>query len=277
MERPDAQIGYTRVDAHPDTALLIQGMEQTAQWPAVRQLRAWERGQLALQPGERLVDVGCGLGDVAIALAADVGPSGSVVAIDASEAMLAVGRQRSAEAGISVDFRVGDAQALPFDDGSIDACRSERALQWVPDVGRALAEMVRVLRPGGRLSVIDTDWRTLTFDLPDRAAGEAISEAMWALRGPAFDLGGRLLNLARDFGVQDLDVTGAVHIWNRWDPGTEPAPPGLFPIRPVVDQLVELGYLTALMAERFVTGVEDAARRDRLYVALSMLAVCGSR
>lgn len=276
-ERPNAEIGYSRVDVQPDTALLIKGMEATAQWPAVRQLRAWERTRLALQAGDRLLDIGCGLGDVAIALAADVAPSGSVIGIDASEAMLGVGRQRAAEAAASVDFQIGDAQALPFPDGSVDACRCERALQWVPDAAQALGEMIRVLRPGGRLSIIDTDWRSLLFDLPDPAAAEALGRAMLALRGPAFDLGGRLLNLARELGLEGLDVTGAVHLWTSWNPDTEVAPPGLFPIRTIVDQLVELGHLAAPLAERFVDTVEDAARRDRLFISLSMVAVSGRR
>jgi SAM-dependent methyltransferase len=256
---------------------LIKGMEATAQWPAVRQLRAWERTRLALQAGERLLDVGCGFGDVAIALAADVTPTGSVIAIDASEAMLRVGRQRAAEAAASVDFRIGDAEALPLPDGSVDACRCERALQWVPNADRALAEMLRVLRPGGRLSVIETDWRSLLFDLPDRAATDAVGGAIWALRGPAFDLGGRILNLARELGLEAINVTGAVHVWTRWNPDTEVAPSGLFPIRTIVDQLVELDYLAADMAERFVVSVEDAARRDRLCISLCMLAVSGHR
>jgi SAM-dependent methyltransferase len=276
-ERPDAEIGYSRVDVQPDTALLIKGMEATAEWPAVRQLRAWERTHLALQAGERLLDVGCGFGDVAIALAADVAPSGAVIAIDASEAMLSAGRQRAAEADVSVDFRIGDAGALPLPDGSVDACRCERALQWVPNPDRALAEMLRVLRPGGRLSVIETDWRSLLFDLPDRAAADAVSRAFLALRGPAFDLGGRILNLARELGLEAIDVTGAVHVWTRWNPDTEIAPPGLFPIRTIVDQLVELGYLDDDMAERFVINVENTARRDRLCVSLCMLGVFGHR
>jgi SAM-dependent methyltransferase len=276
-ERPDAEIGYSRVDVQPDTALLIKGMEATAEWPAVRQLRAWERTHLALQAGERLLDIGCGVGDVAIALAKDVAPSGSVIAIDASEAMLGVGRQRAAEAAVSVDFRIGDAASLSLPDGSVDACRCERALQWVPNADQALAEMLRVLRPGGRLSVIETDWRSLLFDLPDRAAADALSRAMWALRGPAFDLGGRILNLVRALGLEAIEVTGAAHVWTRWNPDTEVAPAGLFPIRTIVDQLVELGYLDADVAERFVINVENAARRDRLCVSLCMFAVSGHR
>jgi hypothetical protein len=104
-----------------------------------------------------------------------------------------------------------------------------------------------------------------------------VGRAFWALRGPAFDLGGRILNLAREFGLEAIDVTGAVHVWTRWNPDTEVAPSGLFPIRTIVDQLVELDYLAADMAERFVVSVEDAARRDRLCISLCMLAVYGHR
>ena len=82
-----------------------------------------------------------------------------------------------------MDFRIGDAEALPLPDGLVDACRCERALQWVPDADQALAEMLRVLRPGGRLSIIDTDWRSLLFDLPDRAATDAVGRACWACEG----------------------------------------------------------------------------------------------
>jgi SAM-dependent methyltransferase len=270
-------IGYSGVDVQPDARPLIEMMEATARWPAVHELRAWERRRLGLRPGQRLLDVGCGLGDVAIALAEDVGPSGSVVGVDASETMLAVARERSAPVGTSIDFRLGDAQALAFGDGSMDACRSERALQWVPDARRGLAEMVRVLRPGGRLSVIETDWRTLTVDVPDGDAVDAFVRAAAVLRGPGFDLGGRVLNLARDAGVADLEVVGAAHVWSRWNPDTESTPPGLFPLQPTVDQLVERGLLSRPMGTRFTASLADAARRDRLSIAVTMFAVSGHR
>jgi SAM-dependent methyltransferase len=270
---PDVAVGFTQVDAQPDTARLVAAMEVTAMWPAVRYLRAWERERLALGPGDRVLDVGCGLGDVASALAAAVAPGGKVVGLDGSEAMLAVARQRAP----GVEFRIADALALEVPDASFDACRSERTLQWLSDIDGAISEMVRVLRAGGRLSLIDSDWRTFTVDVPDLEAVAAVRTAHEQIRGPSAAAGGRMLNLCRDHGLVDLECTGAPHVWTSWDPDDDPAPPGLFPLRTVIQQLAELGLVEPALASRFVEGVVEAARRDRLWISLTMFAVAGRR
>ena len=160
-------LAFTSVDDQPEAELLVTTVEATARWPAVQQLRRWERGQLALGPGDRLLDVGCGIGDVALALAEDVVPGGHVVAVDASRVMLDRARQEAADNGARpVLFRHGDAFDLGEPDASFTAVRSERVLQWLDDPERAVREMGRVLAPGGRLSLIDTDWRTLAHDAP---------------------------------------------------------------------------------------------------------------
>jgi SAM-dependent methyltransferase len=271
---PSAADGFTRVDAQPDTSFLVDGMLATAQWPSVRRLRAWERERLALRPGDRLLDVGCGAGDAACALAGDVIPDGTVLALDASEAMLAAASRLAAEAHVlGVEFAAGDALALDVDDGSFDACRSERMLQWVPDLGAAVAEMVRALRPGGRLSLIDTDWRTFTVDVRDVEAYRAVRQALLDQRGVSASAGGRLLNLCRDAGLADIDVTADMHVWSHWDPDTSPAPSGFFPLDAVGPELAELGLLDPALGRRFVDEVYDAARRDRFAMSVSMVAV----
>src|SRR5262245_57083224 len=96
--------GFAVVDAQPDSAALVAGMAATAEWPAVRQLRAFERQHLDLRAGDRVLDVGCGRGDVAISLASLVTPGGEVVGVDVSDAMLAVARQAAATAGVPATF-----------------------------------------------------------------------------------------------------------------------------------------------------------------------------
>ncbi len=80
--------------------------------------------------------------------------------------MILEARRRAASLDLAVEFEVGDAQALRFDDGAFDACRTERMLMHVPDAERAFAEMARVVCRGGRLSVFDFDWETQIVDSP---------------------------------------------------------------------------------------------------------------
>ena len=82
-------LGYEQVDDDPHVGVLIATMDDTADWQATQQLRDWERSQLSLRPGQRLLDVGCGLGDAALSLAEDLGTGGEIVGVDASAAMIA--------------------------------------------------------------------------------------------------------------------------------------------------------------------------------------------
>jgi SAM-dependent methyltransferase len=118
-------------------------------------------------PGQRLLDVGCGRGDDVRALAPRVGPTGCVVGIDVSETLIGEARQRGATS--CVEFQPADAHAMPFADASFDAARVERALQHVEDPAGVLAEMARVVRPGGIIVASEPDWGTLAVDADDRA------------------------------------------------------------------------------------------------------------
>lgn len=117
--------------------------------------RVWKKQAIelcALRPGERVLDVATGTGDLAFVEEAAVGPAGEVVAVDSCAAMLEVarGRQRGA-----VDFQEGDAMDLRFPDAWFDVVTIGFGLRNVADRGQALREFWRVLRPGGRLMVLD--------------------------------------------------------------------------------------------------------------------------
>ena len=272
-ERSAYGLGYQRVDGEENVEFHVATMEDTSRWEAIRELRAWERAQLAVRAGERLLDVGCGLGDTTLAYAAAVAPGGEVVGVDASAAMLRVARERAAGVDGAVRFSVGDAMDLHEPDASFDAVRSERTLQWLADPALAVAEMARVLRPGGRLALIDTDWSTLTLDVGDDTMTAVVHEAMRVERARPSLVGRRLAELARDAGLGVLTGTQARHVWTHWDPDTSPAPDGCFSMASLADDLVATGHLEPGGQAAFVATVHDAARRGRFAMAITMFAV----
>jgi demethylmenaquinone methyltransferase/2-methoxy-6-polyprenyl-1,4-benzoquinol methylase len=119
----------------------------------------------ALQPGDSALDVCCGTGDLALELASYVSPGGSVVGCDFSEPMLDHAREKAAERGVgSVRFEWADALQLPYDAGRFDAVAVGFGVRNFADRDRGLREMARVLRPGGRLVILEfTEPRRFPF------------------------------------------------------------------------------------------------------------------
>jgi demethylmenaquinone methyltransferase/2-methoxy-6-polyprenyl-1,4-benzoquinol methylase len=122
--------------------------------------RLWKRyalGQTGLRPGQAALDVAGGTGDLAAGMAAQVGDNGLVVLSDINAAMLEVGRNRLLDRGLlrNVRFSLANAECLPFADESFDCVTIGFGLRNVTDKPAALASMRRVLRPGGRLLVLE--------------------------------------------------------------------------------------------------------------------------
>jgi SAM-dependent methyltransferase len=266
-------LGYGQVDEDPNVSVLLATMDATAAWDATIRLRAWERDQLKLGGSQRLLDVGCGLGEAALGLADDLSENGEVVGIDVSSEMLRVARARAAAARRGVRFTLGDACALAEPDDYFDVVRSERTLQWLTDPATAVAEMVRVVRPGGRVSLIDSDWSTLAIDVGDEDLATRVREAMRTERNRPSNVGRRLPELV---GTAGLDLTGqaqATQTWTGWNPDDSPAPDGCFSMQSLAEDLISRRQLAPGDRDRFVATIHDAARRDRFSMRLTMYAV----
>ena len=266
-------LGYVRVDDDPNVSVLLATMDATAGWEATRRLRAWERDQLRPSDGQRLLDVGCGLGEAVLALAEDLGDKGEVVGVDVSEEMVRVARAKASAAGCRVRFTVGDACALDEPDDYFHVVRSERTLQWLTDPAAAVAEMARVVRPGGRISLIDTDWSTFAIDVGDDDLAERVRKAMRTERGRPSNIGRRLPDLVRAAGFVALAGSEATQTWTAWNPDESPAPDGCFSMQSLADDLVDADQLAPADRDEFLSTIRQAALRDQFSMALTMYAV----
>ena len=137
------------------------------------------RASLRASAGESILDLGSGPGFLACDLAQEVGATGRIVGVDISSDMNSIASTRVAAAGLSdrVDILEGDATALAFADATFHAAVSMQVIEYLAEPDIALQQLARVLRPGGRLVIIDTDWDSLVWAARDPSRATRIAAA----------------------------------------------------------------------------------------------------
>jgi ubiquinone/menaquinone biosynthesis C-methylase UbiE len=136
--------------------------------PDVFAQRRAVREALGVKPGERVLDIGSGPGFLSAELAAGAAPNGMVIGTDVSESMLAIAAARlDSVSDVELRFEHADACSLPFADASFDAAVSTQVYEYLEDITGAISELSRVLRPGGRALVLDTDWDSIVWHSTD--------------------------------------------------------------------------------------------------------------
>lgn len=174
MSSPPHTTLFTEVDRTSDPDFFVRFMDEAQKPAGIQMSKRLMLEHLNVAPGETILEAGCGPGTDLFDLGERVGSTGHLVGLDASGVMLAEARRRTSVLGLPIEFARGDVQALPFEDGSFDACRAARLLEHLPDAEPALAELVRVTRHHGRIVVFDFDWDTLLIDHPDKQTTRTI-------------------------------------------------------------------------------------------------------
>jgi SAM-dependent methyltransferase len=250
---------------------LIRQLDLRDETPFHRAYKRRAVALLGLRAGDRVLDVGCGTGDDVRRLAEIVGSGGRAVGIDAGARMIAEARARHARSGGPVAFLVGDAGRLPFADGGFDGCLAVRTFQHLADPGRALAEMTRVVRRGGRLVVVDPDHDTAVLDVPDRA----LARKFLNFRADTLRNGGiahRMPALFREVGLVRVAVVPLTEVRTDYE-AVEAASHYEGGIRVAR----EVGALTADEADRLVSAMRAAAGAGRFFSAMTYFLTAGRK
>ncbi len=198
---------FHTVDQTTNPASFVQFMDKSHALPTAQSYKQGIIEHLALQEGAAILDVGCGTGQDAQDLARVVGPRGRVVGIDNSETMLDAARARVAHTQLPVEYILADATHLPFADASFDGCQASRVLGHLREPGQALAEMVRVVRPGARIVVADGDLDTTIVDIPDRVLVRKMVHAACDQMVQGW-IGRQVPRLFKQAGLSDIRVEG---------------------------------------------------------------------
>lgn len=172
---------------------------------------ARERGGIA--PGKTVLDAGCGFGLETLRLAETVAPSGKVHGLDKSEDFISEARKRAEAAGAEIDYRTGDATDLPFEDKLFDCVRCERMLMYLTEFESAVAEMKRVLRPGGRLALIEADFSTNTVNIANRPLVRKVLDHEILTAVNHNWLPGPLFAALTELGFQNIEISSRALIF----------------------------------------------------------------
>ena len=166
-------------------------LQDTAATPTIQNAMALAVEAMAIGPGNRVLDVGCGTGVFLPKLAEVVGADGSIVALDHVVGFLTEARElmASGHIGTPVQYVEGDALRLPFPDATFDACHTERVLIHLSDPNQCLREMRRVVRPGGWVVCVEPDLDGMRIDHPDPAIARVVVAGFTeTVRHPAMGL-----------------------------------------------------------------------------------------
>ncbi|HVC35194.1 MAG TPA: methyltransferase domain-containing protein [Chloroflexota bacterium] len=215
-------------------------------------------GLLDARAGDRVLDVGCGLGGAVRAVAPRVGATGQVVGVDKSATMIAEARRRAEGLALPVKYRQGDAHHLPFDDDTFDACFSAATFTLIDRPEQALADMIRVSRPGGQILISATDFGSWIFDATDQELTRKIMRFVCDHETNG-SIARRLRRLFVDSGLDDVHMilrgsgyTDYTYIHEVW-------------LRPWLEDAQTAGVVTAAEAMAWLRDLEE---RDRAGVFL---------
>jgi SAM-dependent methyltransferase len=275
-QSPPAWRGFEAGDESPVQPFLVDYLERVGRRPDMRRVDALTYRMLAVAPGDHVLEVGSGLGDDAIELARRAGPAGRVVGLDLSSAFTSIARRRAEDAGVQVEFRIGDMSRLEFEGATFDGVRVERTLQYAPDAGTVLRELARVLKPGGRLVAAEPDWGSLSVDLMDEALVEqTVAYVLDRFRAPGASprVGLQLPRHLADAGLTDLQIEIVTIIERSLDSAGEVLPMFRRELPPDIQQLAEEFPLWS----RWREALEQADARRRLVATLQMWVVGGRK
>jgi arsenite methyltransferase len=178
--------------------------------------RARIMSALAPAPGAHVLDVGCGPGHQVHDLALVVGATGTIVGVDVAESAVAIAKRRCSNVS-NVSFELGEATQLPFPKDQFDGAMSSQTFEYLDDVPAGLKELYRVLKPGGRVLIHDTDWGATFWHAEDSTRMSRISKA-WDAHLANPQLPRTLGRSLAEAGFSAVKVEAIVQLETRFEP-----------------------------------------------------------
>lgn len=271
MDEQSVPAGFGDVDRSGASADLVAYLRFVNDLPQVRGVKERSRRALGLRSGDRVLDAGTGLGLDAGLMGLEIGPTGLVLGVDASQDMIRAARAAKDTGLGQVGFALGDAVALPCPDGAFDAVHAERLLQVHREPARVVAELARVLRPGGRLVSVEPDWGTMAID---PGAPDVVRRLVRYCAGAFPDgwTGRKLARRLRAAGLVDIQVEPEVVVLTDLSLALK-----VMNLGPFIDEAAASGAISGEERQVLLADLAEADREGDFFFAMTTIRAVGAR
>ena len=243
-----------------------QQLSMLYQTDDIRELQRRYRVWFDPKPGEKILDVGCGTGVNALAIARLVGPSGKVIGIDNSQAMLAIARERAAAS--NVEYQLQAVEETQFPENSFDGIVCTQVLSYLSDPVAVIRNLLRVIKPTGRVFIAETDWDTLSYCIADKELQRKVTLSFSDHHGDGW-MARRVHWMCQQVGVAQLEMHPYV-VYNAEYSARKYGGPLSLVIR---DYLLRTGKCTEVEVQRWLQLLSEAFDNRTYFFSLTRM-VC---
>ena len=264
---------FSDVDKSKDKQYFIDYLDTVRARPGVREGKELAFSLLALKPGSRVLDVGCGTGDDVMSLAKIVGEKGRAIGLDNSEAMITEARKRAAKSNTrNVEFHEGNVYRIAFPDGTFDGVIADRVFIHLEDPHKALGEMTRVAKNGtGRIVTHDPDWDSFIIDSEFKDVTRKITR-MGADALKNGKAGGKLYGIFKEAGLVNVTVSGRAVVFTDYNPSFQH-----LQLEKTSRTAMEKGLISEGEQTRWITDIQKRGEDGRFFASFMTFTVAGTK
>ena len=271
MSKKYHNVGFDDVDKADDSKSYVKYLDGITSLDYVKEWKRKSYEHLQLSTGDQVLEVGCGVGDDARAIAEIVGSSGKVIGIDNSSEMVSEAQKRSEGSNLSVEFRLGDVQNLDFDDNMFNGCRTNRVLLHLDEPKKALSEMIRVTKSAARIVVVEPDSETLLIDASDREVTRKILNYRCDSRKNGW-MGRQLYGLFKKFEMLDIAAEAGTLVLTEYEPANN-----VFVLEKTVKEAQKTGVVSLKESNDWLKELKEADKAGRFFSSMSGFIVSGRK
>ncbi|MBW4509597.1 MAG: methyltransferase domain-containing protein [Scytonematopsis contorta HA4267-MV1] len=271
MQKLYNQSGYSGVDNSSNPTKYISRLDKVGESALWQGIKAEMLSLLKVEPGNSIIDVGCGTGDDVRAIAKVMEFKGRFVGVDKSSTMIEEAKQRSAGSKLPAEFYICDAENLEFPDNSFDCCRVERVLQHLDNPQKALAEILRITKPGGRIVVVEPDYGSVKI----QGSSQQVTCKLLERRCNHFRngrIGMHLMLLYKRLGLVKIAMR-VIQVTNT----NIDAQHENFLVRKYIEPAVEMGVISAQEGHRWLEDLKKAEERGDYQHSISLFLIGGCK